>query len=40
MRKIISESNIEEYALDILSDLGYHIIHGGDERYVPGGQNT
>jgi type I restriction enzyme R subunit len=37
MRNIISESDVEENALSILKGLGYEIIRGDDENYLPGG---
>ena len=30
MPAILTESNIEDVALEILSDLGYKILHGPD----------
>jgi type I restriction enzyme R subunit len=37
MRKIISEADIEENVLSILGSLGYEIIRGDEEEYLPGG---
>ncbi len=40
MKKIISEADVEENVLDILKDLGYEIILGKNEDYLPGGNNS
>ncbi len=40
MRKIISEADVEENVLDILKSLGYEIIRGEDEGYLPGGRHA
>ena len=40
MRKIISEADVEENVLDILKDLGYEIIRGENEGYLPGGSSA
>jgi hypothetical protein len=37
MKKIITEADVEENVLDILRNLGYDIIRGSDEKYLPGG---
>ncbi|MCY4491730.1 MAG: type I restriction endonuclease subunit R, partial [Thaumarchaeota archaeon] len=38
MKKIISESDVEEYVLKVLhDDLNYEIIRGNAEKYLPGG---
>ena len=38
MKKIITEADVEENVLDILKDLGYEIIRGENEDYLPGGR--
>ena len=37
MPKAIHESDVEENVLTVLQDLGYDIIRGEDEDYLPGG---
>lgn len=37
MRKAISEADVEENVLAILKSLGYEIIRGDNEDYLPGG---
>src|SRR3972149_421659 len=37
MRKAITEADVEENVLDILESLGYEIIRGDNEGYLPGG---
>ena len=39
MRNVVSESDVEELALDVLQKLGYEIIRGSDENYLPGGSS-
>lgn len=38
MPKAIHESDVEENVLSILDSLGYEIIRGDDEDYLPGGR--
>jgi type I restriction enzyme R subunit len=38
MPKAIHESDVEENVLDILESLGYEIIRGENEDYLPGGR--
>lgn len=38
MKKAISESDVEEFALSILENLGYEIARGDKEEYLPGGK--
>ena len=40
MKKIISEADVEENVLDILKSLGYKIIRGDDEDYLPKGKRA
>jgi len=40
MKKLITESDVEDNVLDILRSLGYEIIHGDEEDYLPGGSNA
>jgi len=40
MRKIISEADVEENVLAILKSLGYEIIRGDNEDYLPGGRSA
>ena len=40
MKKIISEADVEENVLAILKDLGYEIIRGENEEYLPGGSSA
>jgi len=40
MRKIITEEHVEENVLGILNNLGYEIIRGADEKYLPGGSQA
>ena len=40
MRKIISEADVEENVLAILKNLGYEIIRGENEDYLPGGHSA
>lgn len=35
----ITESEVEERALDLFGDLDYEVINGGEERYLPGGKD-
>ena len=37
MKKAISESDVEEFALSVLENLGYEIARGDKEEYLPGG---
>jgi type I restriction enzyme R subunit len=37
MKKIITEADVEENALGILARLGYEVIRGDNEQYLPGG---
>src|SRR5262249_48231732 len=37
MSKAILESHVEENALDILKNLGYTVIKGDNENYLPSG---
>lgn len=37
MPKVIYESDVEEYVLFILKNLGYEVIYGEDENYLPNG---
>jgi type I restriction enzyme R subunit len=37
MLTAISEADVEENVLSILQSLGYEIIKGGSEEYLPGG---
>jgi type I restriction enzyme R subunit len=38
MKKAISESDVEEFTLSILKNLGYEIARGDNEDYLPGGR--
>ncbi len=38
MKKLITEEDVEENVLDILKSLGYDIIRGSNEEYLPGGR--
>ncbi len=38
MKKAISESDVEEFALSLLENLDYEIIRGNNEDYLPGGK--
>src|SRR2546427_4215864 len=40
MPKVIHESDVEENVLSILDSLGYEIIRGDDEDYLPGGRSA
>jgi type I restriction enzyme, R subunit len=40
MKKLVTESHVEENVLDILRDLDYEIIQGDSEEYLPGGANA
>ncbi len=40
MSRIITESQVEQVALDILSELGYGIIYGPDIAPAPDGKNA
>lgn len=40
MRKAISESDVEENVLSILQNLGYEIVRGDNEDYLPGGRSA
>src|SRR2546428_6974809 len=40
MPKVIHESDVEENVLEILESLGYEIIRGEDEDYLPGGRSA
>ncbi|MGQ0791274.1 MAG: type I restriction endonuclease subunit R [Nitrosopumilaceae archaeon] len=40
MRKAISEADVEENVLAILKSLGYEIIRGDNEDYLPGGKSA
>ena len=37
MKKVISESDVEEFVLSVLENLGYEIARGNKEDYLPGG---
>jgi type I restriction enzyme R subunit len=38
MRKAISESDVEEFVLEVMQKLGYEIIRGDNEDYLPEGR--
>ncbi|MEM4282490.1 MAG: type I restriction endonuclease subunit R [Candidatus Woesearchaeota archaeon] len=38
MIKAIHESDVEEFALSVLGSLGYEVIRGNNEDYLPGGK--
>ncbi|MEM4358297.1 MAG: type I restriction endonuclease subunit R [Candidatus Pacearchaeota archaeon] len=38
MKKAISESDVEEFVLSLLEKLGYEIIRGNNENYLPNGK--
>lgn len=38
MTKVISESDVEEFVLSLLEKLGYEIIKGNNEDYLPNGK--
>ncbi|MEM4335415.1 MAG: type I restriction endonuclease subunit R [Candidatus Anstonellales archaeon] len=38
MKKAISESDVEEFALSVLGSFGYEIIRGNNEDYLPNGK--
>jgi type I restriction enzyme R subunit len=38
--KVIHESDVEENVLSILESLGYEIIRGDNENYLPGGRSA
>jgi len=38
MKNIISESDVEEFVLSVLENLGYEIARGDREEYLPGGR--
>src|SRR5439155_19481229 len=38
--KVIHESDVEENVLSILASLGYEIIKGDNEEYLPGGRSA
>ena len=40
MKKSITESDLENFVLNILADLGFEIIHGNEEQYLPGGSDA
>jgi type I restriction enzyme, R subunit len=40
MPRSIIESDVEENVLSILQSLGYEIIGGDNEKYIPGGQSA
>ncbi len=40
MPKVIHESDVEENVLAILDNLGYEIIRGDNEEYLPGGRSA
>jgi type I restriction enzyme R subunit len=40
MPKVIHESDVEENVLAILESLGYEIIRGDNEDYLPGGRSA
>ncbi len=40
MKKIISETDVEENVLSILKSLDYNIIRGSDEKNLPGGSSA
>src|SRR2546426_11649999 len=40
MSKVIHESDVEENVLAILERLGYEIIRGDNEDYLPGGRSA
>jgi len=37
MKKAISESDLEDFVLSVLGSLGYEVIRGDREEYLPGG---
>ncbi len=40
MKQSITESDLENFVLNILADLGFEIIHGNEEQYLPGGSDA
>ncbi|MGD0477802.1 MAG: type I restriction endonuclease subunit R [Nitrososphaerales archaeon] len=40
MPKAIHESDVEENVLAVLENLGYQVIRGEDENYLPGGRSA
>lgn len=40
MPRVISEADVEENVLSILENLGYEIIRGDNEDYLPGGRSA
>lgn len=40
MKKIITESDVEENVLEILKGLNYNILRGDNEQYLPGGSQA
>jgi type I restriction enzyme R subunit len=40
MPKVIHESDVEENVLSILENLGYEIVRGDNEGYLPGGRSA
>src|SRR5438309_4461066 len=38
--KVIHESDVEENVLAVLADLGYTIVRGDNEHYLPGGRDA
>ena len=40
MSKVIHESDVEENVLAILKNLGYEIVRGDNEDYLPGGRSS
>ena len=39
MRNALSEADVEEFVLDTLRKMGYEVIRGTDEDYLPGGNS-
>ncbi len=40
MRNAVSESDVEELVLEIMQKLGYEILRGANEDYLPGGSSA
>jgi type I restriction enzyme R subunit len=40
MKKSITESDLENFVLNIFTDLGFQIIMGNEEQYLPGGSDA
>ena len=39
MRNALSEADVEEFVLDTLQKMGYEVIRGTEENYLPGGNS-